>query len=163
MSHSFSVMCEENEKKKNEQNRNFHVSFFRLSEGLWNSGSIFHIREFSSIRVLHILAVFILELPPYLKYRTPFWTCPNSCLRSTTVLLDTASLYIHCYLVCNYAWQQNSCSLWQYYIPNNDFTTNNTLFYIEQIWLATLYTLQCLSNSIGRYKYRYTYVNIKIS
>ena len=33
-------------------------------------------------------------------------------LQYTTLCVYTASPYIHCYLVCNYAWQQNQCTLW---------------------------------------------------
>ena len=33
-------------------------------------------------------------------------------LSDTTLCVYTASRYIHCYLVCNYTWQQNSHTLW---------------------------------------------------
>ena len=76
--------------------------------------------------------------------------------------------YIHHYLVCNYAWQQSSHSLWLYYTPNNDFTPDDASFYenkvlcyklLQSIAATCTYTLQCLSSDSGCHKY--TYINIK--
>ena len=52
-----------------------------------------------------------LELHERLDWRA---TAPDThrSFSDTTLFADTASPCIHCYLVCNYAWQQNSCTLW---------------------------------------------------
>ena len=73
-------------------------------------------------------------------------------------------IYIHHYLVCNYAWQQNSHSLWVCYTPNNGFTANSALFYNSKIlhhdlWdaasIASTWLLQCCSTYSWWYKYMY--------
>ena len=45
----------------------------------------------------------------------------------------TASPYTHRYLICNYAWQQNSHSLWPYYTTNDSFTAKNALSYKNKL------------------------------
>ena len=81
-----------------------------------------------------------------------------------------AYIYIHCYLVRNYSWQQNSHSLWQYYTLNNDFTANDASFYKNNSYVMTYellnsiaspHTLWCLSSySIEATQYRYTTVTL---
>ena len=55
---------------------------------------------FSSVRVLHHFAGFVLELLPYLKYRMPFWTCP---IHTKEVLLyfliRSTALYLNIFLL----------------------------------------------------------------
>ena len=70
---------EERRRRKKMKKKNkieiFAFDFLDCEKKSWDSGAIFDIRiakKFSSIRVLHLLTVFILELVPYLKYRMPF-------------------------------------------------------------------------------------------
>ena len=44
-------------------------------------------------------------------------------------LIQHCHAYIYCSLVSNYAWQQNSHSLWLYYTLNDGFTANDVSFY----------------------------------
>ena len=46
---------------------------------------------------------------------------------NTILCTNTASLHIHCYLVCNNAREQNSCTLHvtACYTPNNGFNADN--------------------------------------
>ena len=61
---------EEEERKKDKNNKIeiFAFDFLDCEEKSWNSGGVFD----SSLHA------FVLELLPYLKYRTPFKTCPIS-------------------------------------------------------------------------------------
>ena len=56
-----------------------------------------------------------------------------SVISDTTLCAYTASHFIHPYLVCNYAWQENSCSLQLFYTPNIGFTANDASFYKNTI------------------------------
>ena len=65
---------EERKKKKNKIEI-FVFIFLNCEEKSWDSGAIFYIRiakGFHLQEILHLFTVFILELLPYLKYRTPF-------------------------------------------------------------------------------------------
>ena len=55
-------------KTKSKFSRSIFATVRRINETL----GVYFTLEFSSIGVLHHSAVFILELLPYLKYRTPF-------------------------------------------------------------------------------------------
>ena len=46
--------------------------------------------------------------------------------------------YIHHYLVHYCTWQQSSCTLWLYYTPNDGFTSNDALFYMNKVILNGL-------------------------
>ena len=80
------------------------------------------------------------------------------CSHSLIISLHTTSPYIHRYLVCNYAWQQNSHSLWLCYTPSMAWlpmmhcfirTKSYVITYELLQSIASTYILQCLSNHIG--------------
>ena len=67
---------EEEERKKKNKIEIFAFDFLDCEEKSWNSEAIFYIRIAKDfhlyVGVMHLFAVFILELLPFLKYRTPF-------------------------------------------------------------------------------------------
>ena len=73
---------------------------------------------------------------------------PQTCVCRRSLIQHhhayTVSLYIHCCLVHNYPWQQNSHSLWLYYAPNDGFILNNALFVRTNLASYVLYTLCCV-------------------
>ena len=67
------------ERKKKSEIKVLTFDFLDCEEKSWDSGAIFYKENslrFSSIRVLQLFTVFILELLPHLKYRTTFQTRP---------------------------------------------------------------------------------------
>ena len=80
--------------------------------------------------------------------------------------------YIHHFFMPKHAWQQNSRSLWLYFISNDGFTSTDASFYkntvlrhnlyerLQFVVALSTYTLLCVSNMSGGYKFRRTRISL---
>ena len=132
-----------------------------------------HINYRSYVDVLHIEQLLyyqkhslcVLELHERSDWRT---MTPNThwSVTDTTLCAYTASLYIYHYLVYNYAWQQNSHTLWLYYTPDKTLLPTmhhfiKTSLASYSIHVAVSFQLQqerwykdiCINNKINKKYY----------
>ena len=102
----------------------------------------------------HYLCGLELHEKSYWRAMVPDTHCS---LSGTTLCAYTASLYIHSYFICYYAWQQNSHILWLYTCTTHQTTVYCQLGIVlqQQSWLPTLH--------IAVFFQLIAYANIKIT